>query len=266
MDPHAARSACLSALHAVALKMITIIFGLPGVGKTKLLAHLASERMTLHAFDDLLACKREVSGRQYAGGMNLPEKHLVFSDLPLRSEPSVMPVRKAYHSPIERIGLCNSDPNDKWPQTWHFPPYAQFFISEAQRGYNSRARGDRGLPDHVSRWYETHRHNGHNVTLDCQRCGLIDLNIRGIAGELICVLKSDNQYDRSGRLVGSTWDTLVFYDHASAEEYEKSGEAAGGEKRQYKHTGNVFACYDSYCYKGLHMEGRENCKFDLITR
>jgi predicted ATPase len=39
--------------------MITIIFGLPGAGKTKLLAHLAGERMTKYARADLSACKRE---------------------------------------------------------------------------------------------------------------------------------------------------------------------------------------------------------------
>ena len=245
--------------------MNTIIFGGIGVGKTKLLAKLASDRMTEQGRADVTACRREVETWEDGAGLSLPEKHMVFSDIPLRSEPSRMPVRKSYYAPIERVGLYNPEPNEKWPQTWFFPPHAQFFFSEAQRMYNARLRGDKALPDHVSRWYETERHNGHNVTMDCQRPGLIDVNIRAITAEFICVLGSQDKRDKHGRVLSSTWDTLVFFDYASVEAYINAGEKAGAERRQYKHEGIIYRCYDSYCYKGLHREGREGCRFDLVT-
>jgi hypothetical protein len=240
--------------------MITIIFGPPGVGKTKLLAHLASERMTVHAFQDMLACKRKVENLRACGftALSLPQKHVVFADLPLCSEARIMPVRRCYYVDGFRLGLCNDE-----AQTAFLPPYAQVYLSEAQRYFNARAY--KKFPDYVSRFFETHRHYGLNITLDCQRPGLIDLNIRGIAGEFIRVLNSCDKTDREGRVVSSTWDCLVFFDNSAAEKYVETGEAVGAEKRRYEHKGNIYACYDSYCYQRLHLQGRECCDFDLLS-
>jgi hypothetical protein len=241
--------------------------GLPGAGKTSLLAHLAGERMTRCAFGDVLNCRRKVEGLQARGfgGLAAPETHLVFSDIPIVSDVSVMPPRKAYLSPIERVGLHNPAPSAEWPQTWFFPPYAQFYLSEAQRKYNSRAY--KTFPDHVSQWYETHRHNGHNVTLDSQSIERLDKNIRRVVEEFVYIVSRSDRFDRAGRVAGAVWDALVFFSYAAAEKYEDGGEVPkNAERRRYEHDGNIFACYDSYCYDVLHYESRGGRPFDLFIR
>lgn len=238
--------------------MIRIIFGNPGCGKTSLLAALACEDMTIKAREYLLPCKKEISVLNSGGySLTMPEKHIVFSNINITSEAVNMLPRKSWYVNPALIAL----PNKAFP-TVFLPPYAQIYISEAQKYYNSREY--KKLADAVSRWYETHRHNGHNVTLDCQRSTLIDLNIRGITEEFIEPVELRHKYGRTGALIGSEWRCLVFNSCYDVDRYLQSGELPNNHKRrEYTYAGNIFNTYDSRFAKLYHLRGRRNQDFDL---
>jgi hypothetical protein len=238
--------------------MIRLIFGNPGCGKTSLLAALACADMTDNAREYLLPCRKEI-GVLNGGGYNLtvPDKHVVFANINIISQSVTMLPRRSWYVNPAKIGLYNG----AFP-TAFLPPYAQIYISEAQKYYNSREY--KKLADAVSRWYETHRHNGHNVTLDCQRSTLIDLNIRGIAEEFIEPLSLKHTYDRAGGLIGSEWRCIVLNSCYDADRYLQSGEPPkNSERRVYTYKGDIFKTYDSRFAKLYHLRGRRYRDFDL---
>jgi len=238
--------------------MIRIIFGNPGCGKTSLLAALACKDMTVGARDFLLPCRAEIEVLNQGGyKLTVPEKHIVFANINIETEPIAMLPRKSWYVNPSQIAL----PNEAFT-TAFLPPYAQIYISEAQKYYNSREY--KKLADAVSRWYETHRHNGHGVTLDCQRSTLIDLNIRGITEEFIEPLKLKHKYDRNGALIGTEWRCIVLKNCYDVDKYLQSGEASKDhEMRTYTYKGNIFKTYDSRFAKLYHLRGRANDDFSL---
>ena len=163
--------------------MITIVFGLPGAGKTAYMVGQAvpylnnsDECLTLQADTEM-----EVNAMICNNGcsLSLPKHAPVYTNFNL-SVDSGCEVVGAYYIDGFHLGFENPDV-DIMPVY----PGSKIFLSEAQRYYNSR---NKGFPDWVSRFYEEHRHFGLDIYLDCQRPGLIDANIREITGEFIEVL------------------------------------------------------------------------------
>jgi hypothetical protein len=238
--------------------MIRIIFGNPGCGKTSLFSALACADMTGKAREYLLPCRKEIEALNRGGyDLTVPDKHAVFANINITSEAvTVLPRRSWYVNPA-KIAL----PNKLFPAAF-LPPYAQIYISEAQKYYNSREY--KKLADAVSRWYETHRHNGHNVTLDCQRSTLIDLNIRGITEEFIEPLELRHRYGNRGGLIGSEWRCVVLNSCYDVDRYLQSGELPkNSERRTYTYVGNIFKTYDSRFAKLYHLRGRRYQDFEL---
>ncbi|MCL2751451.1 MAG: ATP-binding protein, partial [Firmicutes bacterium] len=104
--------------------MITIIFGNPGCGKTSLLSALACQDMTVKAREYLLPCHKEIEALNDGGYcLTVPEKHIVFANIDITSEPTVMLPRKSWYVNPALIAL----PNNAF-QTAFLPPYAQVYI------------------------------------------------------------------------------------------------------------------------------------------
>ena len=100
--------------------MIRIIFGNPGCGKTSLLSALACEDMTVKARDHLLPCRKEIQTLNNGGyRLTAPDKHIVFANISLKSEPIIMLPRKSWYVNPAKIAL----PNKLFP-TVFLPPYA----------------------------------------------------------------------------------------------------------------------------------------------
>jgi len=137
--------------------MITIITGIPGMGKTSLLVSMMMEEQ-----------KKEGGGRPFFV-MGVPDLQLDHSKCP----------------PIKEWTERRPDPDD--PELmlpyFTFPPNAIVVIDEAQRVYRPRAAGSK-VPDHVAA-FETHRHTGVDFWLLTQKPMLIDANIRELCGRHI---------------------------------------------------------------------------------
>lgn len=125
--------------------MITLITGLPGLGKTAMGVSMLLEW---------------VNGPRFV--MGVPELQLDHEKCP----------------PVEEWTELREDPDDpslKLPY-YTFPAGSLIFLDEAQRIFRPRPTGSK-VPDHVAA-YETHRHTGVDFILLTQHAGLIDSNIR----------------------------------------------------------------------------------------
>lgn len=137
--------------------MITIITGIPGMGKTSLLVSMMMKEQA-----------QEGGGRPFFV-MGVPDLQLDHSKCP----------------PVKEWTELRPDPDDPdlMLPYFTFPPNAIVVIDEAQRVYRPRAAGSK-VPDHVAA-FETHRHTGVDFWLLTQKPMLIDANIRELCGRHI---------------------------------------------------------------------------------
>lgn len=233
---------------------ITIIFGVPRVGKTALMTSLALEYMHgVSARQDVRACSKLVVPMNCNGfNYTLPNKHLVFSDYYIQD-------RRDKITSYEIDGFFLGLPNSQHP-TLFLPPCSRIYLDEAQKYFNSRER----LSDFTSRFYELHGHNRYNVTIAVQRPNLIDVNVRELAVEVIEVLEIEHKYDH-GLIMGSQWKCNLFYNTAKAQKYIESGKTARfGDKVYFEYIGNIFKHYDSYNFMPVFFKDNYTKPFDLV--
>lgn len=177
--------------------MITFVFGKPGVGKTAFLCADAVLYLmgSAQSTELWLDCCSEVSSLGYP----VPEHAPVYSNFSINVTTGYNKVVGSYYIDGFHLGFEN-------PYVPVMPvfPGSKIYLSEAQRYYNSRK--SRELPDWVSRYYEEHRHFGLDIMLDVQRPGLIDVNIRDIAGRFIEMQGVEVSEDK-----GCTKSTTFYY-------------------------------------------------------
>lgn len=149
------------------------------------------------------------------------------------------------------------------------PPYSSVHFDEAQKYYDSRKSAT--FPDYVSRLYEAHAHYHLNITMACQRSGLIDLNIRALARyiEVLGLKHKFSRYEKHAAhktwIVKSTWICREFEDYYETEAYINSGgQDKLGNIVKYEHEGNIFKCYDTCNFFSLFLNGYYDRDFDLI--
>lgn len=135
--------------------MITLITGIPGMGKTSYLVTL------LMQFEK--AAERPIFV------MGIP-------DLKIEHIPA---------PPVDEWTERRISPEDPTLELAYFtfPPNAILVVDEAQRVYRPRASASK-VPDHVAA-LETHRHTGLDIILLTQKPKLIDLNVRELVGKHI---------------------------------------------------------------------------------
>lgn len=136
--------------------MITIITGVPGMGKTALLVQMLLE-------NDKAANPRPVFV------MGIPGLQLEHVKAP----------------PVEEWTEKRPDPDDPTLllDYFTFPPNSYLILDEAQRVYRPRAAGTK-VPPYVAA-LETHRHTGLDIILLTQKPSLMDKNVRDLAGRHI---------------------------------------------------------------------------------
>ena len=222
--------------------MITIVFGKPGAGKTAYMVSDAVRYMNLSADSrDLFnECRMQVEELNAAGAdFLLPEMPPIYSNFPIRVRAGAT-VKESYYIDGFHLGFENA-----YVDVFPVFPSSRIYLSEAQRYYNSRKSKD--LPDWVSRFYEEHRHFGLEIFLDCQRPGLIDLNIRELCGQFIEVVGLDHQTDRQGNITASRFTLRLFDAWSAVDRYLTSGQETYREQT-VTFLGCVFEHYQSASY------------------
>lgn len=135
--------------------MITIITGVPGMGKTALVVSMMMEELE--------------KGERPFFVMGIPDLKLDHSPVP----------------PVSEWTEKRPDKDD--PEVlldyYTFPPNSIIVIDEAQRVFRPRASSSK-VPPHVAA-QETHRHTGVDFWLLTQKPSLLDSNIRELAGRHI---------------------------------------------------------------------------------
>lgn len=141
--------------------MITIITGVPGMGKTALLVQM-------------LLKNEKASNARPVFVMGIPDL-------------------KIEHSPAPPVDVWTEKRADKddpelMLDYYTFPPNSYLVIDEAQRVFRPRASGSK-VPPHVMA-LETHRHTGLDIILLTQKPSLLDKNVRDLCGRHIHIRDS----------------------------------------------------------------------------
>lgn len=136
--------------------MITIITGVPGMGKTALLVQM-------------LLANDKASNSRPVFVMGIPDLKIEHVKAP----------------PVEEWTEKRPDPDDKslLLDYFTFPPNSYLILDEAQRVYRPRASGTK-VPSYVAA-LETHRHTGLDIILLTQKPNLVDVNVRHLCGRHI---------------------------------------------------------------------------------
>ena len=234
--------------------MITLIFGIPGSGKTSYSASCVCDYMTNrdYFFQDITNCKAFTKKlNSYGWNFHSPTDHLVFADFDVKSVGFGLLRRKSYWVDGFYLGL----PNPKHP-TILLPPYAHIFLDESQKYFNSRMSAK--FEDFVSRFYEQHRHMHYDIYLSCQRAKLIDLNIREIVGKFIEVKEMDIEKDNFGDVKKITWRINEFNSCANVEKYLTDNDKQWIDNQTTKTIDyDIFRMYDSHFFLPLFFNGRK---------
>ena len=234
--------------------MITIIFGKPGVGKTALMTSFAVNNL-FNGKAHWKQCLNKINMLNI-GGFKLKapiQKHMVFADYCIRT-------RKYRNYDIDgyRIGMF-----DESYYTMFLPPFSHIYLDEAQKYFDSRKSSL--MSDRVSRFFEMHRHNNYDITLVCQRLGLIDLNVRQNAECIYLIESFKVKKDDYGRIVKCLWICRHFVSNAEAEKYYDNPSENNnlGEKVKLEFNGNVFKYYNSQSFEPLFYNNRYEQDFDI---
>jgi hypothetical protein len=234
--------------------MITLIVGEPGVGKTSLNACLMSQEIVNYRQDYLLSCRKidELNSQGYC--FEYPKDGV----LTYANFKFVNKTRFRFGVNGKRLNPWHMAlPNDEIPFDT-FPPYSKFHIMEGQVYWNSRRRG---LRDCVSRFFENHRHNHFDIYIDVQRGGLIDANIREIAGRILEVQKSVHKKDFMERIKQTTFFCYEFDSWSEYEKYLNNGKDKKFARLvTFEFEGCIFDCYNSFENETAFFE---NCREEL---
>lgn len=225
--------------------MITIICGKPRVGKTALNTHFALQSLLKDGSRRLKRCVAEINSfntERRSNKLLIPDKPPIYTNydanFKIGYKKSISPI---WVNPFY-IGL----PNDNMPVQFILP-YGELHITEGQRYWDSRESAS--LPDHVSRWFETHGHFFLDIYIDVQRAKLIDKNIRALANKIIEVQRMVHVRDAYGRILRTMWYCREFASSAEYETYADGGYAPY-KTTHYVHEGNIFDSYNSRSCKG----------------
>jgi zona occludens toxin (predicted ATPase) len=212
--------------------MITIITGVPGMGKTALLVQMLLK-------NDKAANPRPVFV------MGIPGLKIEHYKAP----------------PVEEWTEKRPDPDDPslMLDYFTFPPNSYLILDEAQRVYRPRAAGTK-VPPYVAA-LETHRHTGLDIILLTQKPNLVDVNVRHLCGRHIHIRDSIlgrrlyewpeyNDTDNKANLDAAT--KRAFKPPKESFEFYKSSEMHTKQPRRfhqvwvYLSLAVLFMCYMGY--------------------
>lgn len=122
------------------------------------------------------------------------------------------------------------------------PPGCVCLVPELQRVLNSRKSAS--FPDILSQWFEESRHWDIEFWGDGQRGHLMDLNFRALVDRIFEMQGVENELDKIGRVVKTTWHCREFPNLSAYDDYIMKHLNSYMETT-YEFKGNIFKYYDS---------------------
>ena len=227
---------------------LTYIVGNRGIGKTTLLAHLATQYMIPpRSVYDLQICRREIERLRRGGWDNLSlephVKHLVYTvDDTFFARGLGYKPRISMELSFEKIGLY-----DGKNEVSYLLPYAKIFMPEIQSKLDSR-KWER-TSEYFLRYIERQRKVGVHMWADSQMDDASDKRFRNMADRLIEVQHKQDYYTKQGQLVKTVWTCLEFSGVRAYGRYKESGSLREAIPTTYTHYGNIYLCVDSFSGK-----------------
>lgn len=169
--------------------MITIIHGIPKVGKTGLMTYLAL--LLCFSYDKQETVKNE-RHKLIKEGYKVANDGFLYSDYKIRFD-NGLDVIKSKDIDVKK---------DLRLRSGAVVPGAVICIEEGQEYFD--ARRFKNLDRDQSAFFEMHGHIKADIFIDVQRFDLIDLNIRAISRS-IEILSSRIEYDQFGFFRSMTW-------------------------------------------------------------
>ncbi len=240
--------------------MITIIFGLPGVGKTALNTYFLKKAFEEERYTLLKDSARRIEeiNRKNGRTFEIPNAPPIYADYDVKLHYGYKKWYEPFYANGYYFGFANVN-----MQTQFLLPGSRVHLSEVQKYFNSRK--SQTLPEHVSHAYEMHRHNGMEFYMDVQRVRLIDLNIREIAGRFIEVVELKHDVDDMGTIWSSTFHCREFKKWESVESYLDTG-AKTYDNTTYYNDGCIFDEYDSFSCSKLFIPPKGKLYSTLPSR
>lgn len=233
------------------------VVGDVGVGKTTLLAHLATLRMIPPlSISDLLDCKKEIEKLRLGGWDNLSlephVKHLVYvvEDTFIAKNMGYLP-RYSMELNFEQIGLYDGE-----NEVAYLLPYSTIVMPEIQSKLDSRkSMTAERVADSFLRWLERRRKIQLKVIADSQLDESADKRFRSMADKVIEVQRQEHKKDKFGEITKTTWFCREFDGINAYMRYETSGKLNECTETKYIHDGNIFECVDSFSGKEYFYNG-----------
>lgn len=202
--------------------MITIITGTPGAGKTALAVSMLDE--LIQAAQKSGECLRPIFV------MGIPELQLPHEPTPT----------------IDQWTFKEPAPEDPTLLEAHFafPDGSLVIVDEAQKVYRPRASASK-VPDHVSA-FERHRHRGIDFWLITQHPGLLDANVRKLAGKHIHLR--------------ALWAGRRLYEWSECADPESVSDRDKAIQRPYRLPSRIFGLYKS---ASLHVKQSRRLPWQL---
>jgi hypothetical protein len=155
-----------------------------------------------------------------AGGFKYspPPLHCVYSNFYTTGRKWRAGFRESWYVDPTKLSLFDST---EVMSDFHFiPPFAEIYITEGQDYFDSRAY--KNFKRCQSSFFEQHGHMGYDIYIDVQRYGLIDKNIRDLAG-VIEIQSKESIRNIFGRVVATKWIIREFESCHLYEQYLMSG-------------------------------------------
>lgn len=240
---------------------INIIFGQKGAGKTSLNTVFGVWEMAIkERFQNCLSAISNLSIEKNREYTLPPQNHCVYSS-PGYSISNNWKYGKGELTSYTYNPYYFNLPNERIDYEI-YPEFSSFHLMEAQASLNSR--DSKNFPDETSRAYENERHPSYLITMDCQRLGLIDVNVRKITDNFICPIGLEHETNSMETMVKTIFHTICFKVMSQAEAFEEKNITEGGVLVDFVFEGGcIFNCYDSQGSKHLYFDTDKDFQYIL---
>lgn len=225
--------------------MIIEIVGKPGAGKTALntlFIYLEQKNngriLQERSMGTILKFNQQ--RKENEKPLTLPTKAPIYSNYKTKIKTGYKEVFEPYLLNPYKLGVPTPQTADK---IQYMLPYSRLHVTEGRKYWDGRESSS--MPDNVSQFFETHRHNYMTIIIDVQRGKALDLNIRENATKFIEVQFMRKDKDAYGRIIRCTWYCKEFYSLQDYEAYVIGKAGYYCRNAKFVYEGNIFEFFDS---------------------